>query len=46
MCVSFLGMCKPKLQFRPMTIVTELTETFGQLLVKKGTYKPKILSSE
>ena len=28
-------MCRPKLQFRPMTMVTEPTETFGKLLVKK-----------
>ena len=30
MYVNFLGMCRPKLQFRPMTMVTEPTETFDQ----------------
>ena len=28
-------MCKPKLQFSPVAIDTEPTETFGQLLVKQ-----------
>ena len=29
-------MCRPRLQFRPMAMVTEPAEMFGQFLVKKG----------
>ena len=46
-------MCRPKLQFRPMAIVTEPTGTFGQFLVKKGALvinnlfeEPKIWDSK